>query len=55
MLLLGGISELLEDRRVKDFNTALHKILASTNIRGNGPSDAAAKLAATHYDSLPEI
>ncbi len=54
MLLLNGITELLDDRRRKYFRTARHKIRAHTNIRGNDLADAAAKLAVTHYDSLPE-
>ncbi len=54
LLLLSGISDLLEERRSKSFSTILHKIRAHTNIRDNDLADAAAKLAVTQYDSLPE-
>ncbi len=54
MLLLGGITDLLEERRRKGFRTTLHKIRAHTNIRGNDLADAAAKMAVTQYDSIPE-
>ncbi len=51
-LLLRGTTDLLEER--KGFTTTLQKIRAPTSIRGNDLADAAAKLAVTHYDSLPE-
>ena len=54
MLLLSGIADLLEERRRRGFRTTLHKIRAHTNIRGNDLADAAAKMAVTQYDSLPE-
>ena len=54
MLLLSGITDLLEDRRMKVFRTTLHKILAHTNIRGNDLADVAAKMVVIQYDSLPE-
>ena len=54
MLLLSGITDLLEERRRRGFRTTLHKIRAHTNIRGNDPADAAAKMKITQYDSLPE-
>jgi hypothetical protein len=54
MLLLGGITDILEERRRKGFRTTLHEIRARTNIRGNDLADAAAKMAVTQYDSLPE-
>ncbi len=54
MLLLSGITDLLEERRKKGFRTTLHKIRAHTNIRGNDLADAAAKMTVTQYDSLPE-
>ncbi len=54
MLLIDGITDLLQERRMKGFITTLPKIRAHTNIWGNYLADAAAKLAVTHYDSLPE-
>ncbi len=54
MLLLGGITDLLEKRRKKGFRTTLYKIRTHTNIRGNDLADTAAKMAVTQYDSLPE-
>jgi ribonuclease HI len=54
MLLLSGIADLLKERRRRGFSTTLHKIRAHTNIRGNDLADAAAKMAITQYDSLPE-
>ncbi len=35
-------------------HTNLHKIRTHTNIRGNDLADAAAKLAAPHFDTLPQ-
>jgi len=52
-LLLDSITDLLETRQKSDLSTTLHKIRARTNIRGNDQADAAAKLAVTHYDTLP--
>ena len=52
-LLLGSITDILETRRSAGLRTNLHKIRAHTIIRGNDLADAAAKLAATHYDTLP--
>ena len=46
--------DLLEERRRRGFRTTLHKIRAHTDIRGNDLTDAAAKMAVTQYDSLPE-
>ncbi len=54
MLLLTGITDLLEERRRRRFSTSLHKIRGHTNIRGNDFADAAAKMAVTQYESLPE-
>ncbi len=54
MLLLSGITYLLEERRRQGFSITLHTIRANTNIRGNDLADAAAKLTVTQYDSLPE-
>ncbi len=34
-------------------HTTLHKLRGHTNIRGNNLADAAAKLAVTHFDTLP--
>ena len=53
MLLLDSITDLLETRQRSSLSTTLHKIRAHTNIRGNDLADAAAKLAVTHYDTLP--
>jgi hypothetical protein len=47
MLLLSGITDLLEDRRRKGSRTTLHKIRAHTKIQGNNLVDAAAKMAVT--------
>ncbi len=52
-LLFDSIIDLLETRRLAGLSTTLHKIRGHTNIRGNGLADAAAKLAVTHYDTLP--
>ncbi len=54
MLLLSGTTDLLEERRRRGFSTTLHKLRPHTNIRGNDLAYAAAKLAVTRYDSLPE-
>ncbi len=54
MLLLSGITDLLEDRRRKGLRITLHKVRAHTNIRGNDLADAAAKMAVAQYDFLPE-
>ena len=54
LLLLSGITDLLEERHRRGFRTTLHKIRAHTYIRGNDLADAAAKMAVTQYDSLPE-
>jgi hypothetical protein len=54
MLLLNGVTDLLEERRRKRFSTTLHKIYAHTNIRGNYLAEATTKLAVTEYDPLPE-
>ena len=47
-------TDLLEERRRRRFQATLHKIRAHINIRGNDLADAAAKMAVTQYDSLPE-
>jgi ribonuclease HI len=52
-LLLNGITTLLEERRRLGLHTTLHKLRGHTNIRGNDLADAAAKLAVTHFDTLP--
>jgi ribonuclease HI len=52
-LLLDSIIDLLETRRLSGLRTTLHYIRAHTNIQGNDLADAAAKLAVTHYDTLP--
>jgi hypothetical protein len=54
MLLLSGITDLLGERRRQKFSSTLHKIRAYTNIRGNDLAGAAAKMAVTQYDFLPE-
>ena len=54
MLILSGITDLLEERRRRGFRTTLHKIRAHTNIRDNDLADDAAKLKVTQNDSLPE-
>ncbi len=54
LLLLSGTTDLLDERRSQEFGTTLQKIRAHTNIRGNDLADAAAKLAVTQYNSLPE-
>ncbi len=43
VLLLSGITDLLEERRRQGFRTTLHKIRAYTDIRGNELADAVAK------------
>ena len=52
-LLLESITDLLDTRQRSGQSTTLHKIKAHANIRGNYLADAAAKLAVTHYDTLP--
>ncbi len=52
-LMLGSITDLLEARRLAGLRTTLHKVRRHTNIRGNNLADAAAKLAVTHFDTLP--
>ena len=52
-ILLSGITTLLEERRRLGLHTTLHKLRGHTNIRGNDLADAAAKLAVTHFDTLP--
>ena len=52
-LVLDNITDLLETRRFSGLRITLHKIREHTNIRGNDLADAAAKLAVTHYDTLP--
>jgi len=54
MLLLSGVTNLLEEQQRRGFQNTLHKIRAHTNIRDIDLADAAAKMAVTHYDSLPE-
>ena len=54
MILLSGITDLLEGRRRQEFSTTLRKIRVHTEIRGNDLVNAAAELAATQYDSLPK-
>ena len=54
MLLSSGIIDLVEERRRRGFITTLLKIRAHTNIWGNDLADAAATMAVTQYDSLPE-
>ena len=54
MLLLSGITDLLEERSRRGFITTLHQIRAHTHIWGNDLADAAGKMAVTQYDSLPE-
>ena len=51
--LINGITTLLEERRLSGLRITLHKLRGHTNIRGNDLADAAAKLAATHFDTLP--
>jgi len=53
MLLLGSITDLLETRWSAGIRTTLRKIRAHANIRGNDLANAAAKLAVTHFDTLP--
>ena len=53
MLLLQGITDLMETRQVKGYSTVLRKIRAHTHIRGNDLADTAAKLAVTDFDTLP--
>jgi hypothetical protein len=52
-LLLESITDLLETRQREDLSTTLYTIRAHTNIRGNDIAETAAKLAVTHYDTLP--
>ncbi len=52
-LMLKSITDLLDTRQRSGFKTTLHKSRAHTTIRGNDLPDAAAKLADTHYDTLP--
>jgi ribonuclease HI len=52
-ILLSGITALLEERRLSGLRTTLHKLRGHTNIRSNDLADAAAKLAVTHFDTLP--
>ena len=52
-LLLNGITTLLEERKSLGLRTTLQKLRGHTNIRGNDLADTAAKLAVTHYDTLP--
>jgi hypothetical protein len=52
-LLLDSITDILETRQLSGLSTTLHKIRTHTNIRGNDLADAVAKLAVTHYDTLP--
>jgi len=54
MIPLQSISDLLETRREKGYSTSLHNIRAHTNVRGNDLADAAAKLAVTDFDTLPD-
>ena len=54
MLLLKSISHLLESRREKCYSTSLRKIRAHAHIRGSYLADAAAKLAVTDHDTLPQ-
>jgi len=54
LLLLSGITDLLEERRRQGFRTTLHRNRARTQIRGNDLADAAAETAVTQYDSIPE-
>ena len=51
--MLDIITDLLETSREAGISTTLHKIRAHTNVRGNDLADEAAKLAVTHYDTLP--
>ena len=53
MLLLESLKDLLETKRLARFHTALHKLRAHTNIRGNDLADAGAKLAVQNFDTLP--
>jgi len=52
-LMLDSITERLETRSLLGLRTTLHKIRAHIHIRGNDLVPAAAKLAVTHYDTLP--
>jgi ribonuclease HI len=52
-LLADNIADLLVTRQRSGLSTTLHKIRAHTNIWGNDLADAAAKLAVTHYETLP--
>ncbi len=51
--LLKSIVNFLEIRKLAGRRTALQKIRAHTNIRGNDLDDAAAKLAVRSFDTLP--
>ena len=53
-LLMSGITDLPKERRRRVFRTTLHKIRAHINVRDNIRADAAAKMAVTQYNSLPE-
>ena len=53
MLLLQSICLLLESRLEKGYSTTIRKIRAHTHVRGNDLADAAAKLAVTDFDTLP--
>ncbi len=52
-IMLSGITTLLEERKLTGLRTTLHKLRGHTNIRGNDLADAAAKLAVTHFDTIP--
>jgi len=54
VLLSSGITDLLEERRMRGLRTTLQTIRAHTNIRGNNLADDAAEMAVKYYDSLPE-
>ena len=56
-LLSGSIADLLETRRLVGLSNTLSKIRGHTNIRGNdlADADAPAKLAVTHFDTLPPL
>ena len=53
MLLLKSICHLLDTRLEKGYSTTIRKLRAHTHIRGNDLADAAAKLAVTDFDKLP--
>ena len=52
-LLLGSITDLLETRRMACLRTTLRNRRGHTSIRGNDLADVVAKLAVTHFDTLP--